>query len=404
MARSRCLRSTLLVSGAWFLGEHVGNRRTLDSAKNGMEDTRLIELGTPIVEFLAHELREIEDGTSLTWAECMAADALDAASEHCPYMFDASVSPQLVSYARSMAVKLLAQADRHRRDAALKDDAKSEYELTHEDSFRANSQPASKMASLRVATPTLMVSLFGGVEAWVGTDGSDLRQIKRRNAKIALAMLAMNHGREIPKERMASTLWPDASADAARQNLYAIWSYLRKVLRVGSSCPYLISTQTGYKVDSRFVASDSQRFEELCKDLLFGRNDKDAWEELYEKVSGDFSEDFLPEITDNVYVDAMRRRFRMQLVDGLVEASNRMEREGETRGAIWFAREALRRDHTREDAYIALMEAQIACNQRGAALDTYFECRRHLSEQLGIDPSRRIVELYRSVIESEEDF
>ncbi len=51
-----------------------------------------------------------------------------------------------------------------------------------------------------------------------------------------------------------------------------------------------------------------------------------------------------------------------------------------------------------------MMEAQIASSQRGAAIDTYFECRRFLGEHLGIDPSRRVVELYRSVIETEESF
>ena len=71
------------------------------------------------------------------------------------------------------------------------------------------------------------------------------------------------------------------------------------------------------------------------------------------------------------------------------------------RGALWFAREALRRDSSREDAYAAQMQAQIAAGQRAAALETYFACRAYLAEELGIDPSPRIVELYRAVIEEE---
>ena len=63
---------------------------------------------------------------------------------------------------------------------------------------------------------------------------------------------------------------------------------------------------------------------------------------------------------------------------------------------------AVRRDGRREDAYIALMESQILSDQRTDALETYFSCRRFLSEELGIDPSLRLVELYRSVIETEQ--
>lgn len=397
-------RNALMVSGAWFLERQVASLANTRPDAKGDDDVQAVELARPIVSFLSHGLGTFGHAKQPLWPECVAADALQFVNERFPYAFDDGISPQAISVARSMTVRLMMQSDEYRRGINAKEEAKSEYELTHEDSFRAKAQPASKLASLRVTTPSLTISLFGGAEAWIGTDRSDLRQIKRKNAKIALAMLALNRGREITKDRMASVLWPDAPLDNARQNLYVVWSYLKKILKVGSSCPYLISTQTGYKLDNRFVVSDSQRFDELCKDLLFGHDDKDAWEELYEKVSGDFAEDLLPEITDNAYVDGVRRRLRTQMVDGLVEASSRMGREGEARGAIWFAREALRRDRSREDAYIALMEAQIASNQRGAALDTYFECRRYLSEQLGIDPSKRVVELYRSVIETEEEF
>lgn len=94
----------------------------------------------------------------------------------------------------------------------------------------------------------------------------------------------------------------------------------------------------------------------------------------------------------------------LQLVDGLLATSARLMDDGQCRGALWFAREAMAHDDKREDVYITLMDAQIACDQRGEALDTYFSCVRFLNEGLGIDPSRRLVEKYRSIIESEEDF
>lgn len=393
------LRNAILVSGSWFLGKHADEVRAGNAAS-----ARPAGCAEIVAKILRQKLESAQQAKALTWPECLAVDALQTLSELYPYAFDERVPLKMVSIARSMAIDLMMQADRHRRDAAIEEEAKGEYELTHHDILRGNAQPASKVASLRVATPPLVVSLFGGAEAWIGTDGTDPRQIKRKNAKIALAMLVLHRGREVTKEKMENVLWPEATAEAARQNLYVIWSYLKRMLKVGSSCPYLISTQTGYKLDVRYVASDTQRFEELCRDLLFGHHDKDVWEELYEKVSGDFAEDLMPEIAGNTYIDAMRSRFRTQIVDGLVEASARMGREGESRGALWFAREALRRDRSREDVYIALMEAQIASSQRGAALDTYFECRRYLSEQLGIDPSKRVVDLYRSIIETEEDF
>ena len=119
-------------------------------------------------------------------------------------------------------------------------------------------------------------------------------------------------------------------------------------------------------------------------------------------MANEYGEDLLSCEATNGVIGEMRESFRTQLVDGIVAAASRLARAGEARGALWFAREAMRRDPRREDVYIALMEAQILSDQRGEALDTYFLCRRFLSESLGIDPSLHLVQLYRSVIESEE--
>ena len=91
-------------------------------------------------------------------------------------------------------------------------------------------------------------------------------------------------------------------------------------------------------------------------------------------------------------------------MDALVSASAQLVGAGEVRGGLWFAREALKHDKSREDAYTTLMEAQIAAGQRTAALDTYFACRRYLADELGIDPSAHTVRLYRDIIEAEEAF
>ena len=407
-------RSSLLASGAWFIEEAARRVKMDGSTKQGTsafvpsrDETCPKEnpIGDvcKVASHLAHELKSAIGEHPISWAECAACNALQTAEETWPYMLDDAIPPGAVARARGAAIALLVQSEQHRKGIEAKDRAASEYQLAHEDPFRANSQPASKVAALRVSTPTLRISMFGGMEVWLGADRTEPVQVRRRNAKVALAILAMIRGHEMTKERLASLVWPDSDMSSSRQNLYVIWAYLKKVLKLGESCPDLVSTQTGYKLDSRFVSSDVEEFEELCRSLMFGRDDRELWEGLYEKVTERFAEDLLPELSGNDFIEDERRRLRTQLVDGLVEASSRMLQEGEMRGATWFAREALRRDRSREDAYSALMEAQIASNQRVAALDTYFECRRFLSEQMGIDPSRRVVELYRSVIESEEE-
>ena len=85
------------------------------------------------------------------------------------------------------------------------------------------------------------------------------------------------------------------------------------------------------------------------------------------------------------------------------EGYRKLVEAGEVRQGLWFARAALSRDKSREDAYAAVMRAQIASLQRSAALETYFSCRKFLSNDLGIDPSAETMRLYHSIIDAQEE-
>jgi DNA-binding SARP family transcriptional activator len=65
-----------------------------------------------------------------------------------------------------------------------------------------------------------------------------------------------------------------------------------------------------------------------------------------------------------------------------------------------FAREALVHDSRREDCYVTLMKSQMKLGQQAAALDTFFECKAFLNDELGIDPSAELTQLYREIIET----
>lgn len=336
------------------------------------------------------------------WAEC--ALALDGVASVLPNQVGLCPSPRSSSLLRSYVAGLSRQASSFSHELAEHDRVEVERLLTLPDSPRYDHAIRAGSGSLRAAIQPLKIKLFGGFDIFVGDGGEEPRLLTRNKSKVALAMLVLSKGREVSKERMTEALWPASRFESRQRNFYVVWSDLRRALTVDSGCPYLVRTQTGYRVDRRYVSSDLDDFDQLCHDLLFGSDDMAAWQEMFDKASGDYAEDLLPGVCGSDFIDSMRIRCRSQLVDGLVAASTRMGAHGEHRGAIWFAREALRRDPSREDAYISMMESQLNSDQRGAALETYFDCRRQLSDQLGIDPSPRIMSIYRSIIEAEEVF
>lgn len=269
---------------------------------------------------------------------------------------------------------------------------------------RGHAHPArsSKSAAASTATPILTVNLFGGMEVRIGGELVEPRFLRRMKVKTLLALLVIHRGREMSRDSLAAMLWPESTESSYRNNFYSVWSQLKRSLQVQGSCPYLIRTQTGCSLDPRLVVSDVHEYEAICRALLFGTDAASDWERLYSLVSTEYAGRLMPCEQENETILSLRDHYHAQLIDGLIATTNRLVGLGEPRGAVWFAREALRREAGREDVYIALMEAQIAADQRSAALETYFECRRFLNEQLGIDPSKRLVGLYRSIIEEEE--
>ena len=67
-----------------------------------------------------------------------------------------------------------------------------------------------------------------------------------------------------------------------------------------------------------------------------------------------------------------------------------------------YAARALEQGQEREDIYYLNMRCLLACGKREAAIDMYFRNRTFLAEKLGIDPSAKMVELYRSILEDED--
>lgn len=299
-------------------------------------------------------------------------------------------------------MELFAQRRAFERAARERSERRAERATTLPDAYLDGRYLPAPTRTNSVA-PVLTVNLFGGLDVRMGDVPVDLNRFRRHKVKTLLALLVLNRGREYPRDKLVAALWPESDLDTARKNFYSIWSMLRRTLSGGSgTCPYLVRHQNGCRLDERLLVSDVARFDAVCRMLLFGQPGSEGWAQLYAEIDDVFADDLMPSEEDNEIIVQARADCRVQLVDALVAAAERLVAADDAQEGLWFARAALKRDRTREDAYLALMRAQIAAGQRTAALETYFSCRRFLTNELGIDPSLTIVELYHSIIETEE--
>lgn len=252
--------------------------------------------------------------------------------------------------------------------------------------------------------PEMRVNIFGGMEVTIGGVAVDPHLFAKQRTKTLLAVLVLFRGKEIARPELLRIMWPDATPERATNNFYSLWCRLRRALGAehDEDCPYLVRHRASVMVDTRYVKSDVDEFDALCRTLLFDEPNARAWLAVFEKMEESFSCDLLPSETENAFIAAMRLKYRARRIDAYVSAALRLVDAGEADTALWFAEVAADACPGREDAAFALMRAQAASGQRIQAMETYRLCAKHLAEELGIDPGDRMREMYCELLNGKE--
>lgn len=266
---------------------------------------------------------------------------------------------------------------------------------------------ADRIAALS-ATALCRVRLFGGLEVSVGTRQVPERDWRKRKARLLFAMLVLQQGREVPREQIYDHLWPEMDAERSRNNFYVIWSSMKGALvpdsAKGETCPYVEHTGGVCKVVSEHVFSDVAEFDKLVSAARRDANAKDISSAIrnYERLIDLYRGDLLPGDVYDDWFSSARDRYRQEFCDAMLTAHRLLTEVGDHPGALRMVRRGIGADHWREDLYQAALRSHIASGQRSAAIGTYFACRTHLAEQLGLDPSIETMHLYERILAMEE--
>lgn len=345
--------------------------------------------------------KDVEDVVALA-TEVLQALQSDAAS---PTYFEAILCEPLVRYG-VVAEERTERA--HQIDALLYSVEKQRrawQSAMKEKERKANTRAlnAAVLSAPQERVPEMHVRLFGGMEISIGGKPLDPRCFAKQKAKTLLAVLVLYRGKEIPRHELFRIMWPDSSEDQAANSFYSLWSVLRRALGGESrNCPYLVRHQSSCMIDTRFVTSDIDEFEALCKRLLFEQPDPRSWLEVFGRLQDEFECDLLPSETKNEFVVSWRNRFRTRLVDAYVTAAAKLNEIGEGHTSLWFARAAYDDQPNREDVYYELMRAHALAGQRPTAISLFMEYRSFMVDELGLDPSEKIMHLYESILASGE--
>lgn len=243
----------------------------------------------------------------------------------------------------------------------------------------------------------LEIRLLGGLEITLA--GQLLDAFMSNKAPALLAYLAVTQ-RTQPRDHLATLLWSEMADADAKNNLRQVLTNLRKILD-----PYLIVTRDSVSLNrtaAYFV--DVLAFEEqlhasspVAVDPL--RADVTPLQQAAVLYQGDFLASFTvreaPEFEEWLWIQRARlRELALHALHQLTEIHLACGRYGQV---IESARQSLRIEPWREEAYRHLMLALARSGQRSAALAQYQQCQRILQRELGVEPAAATRQLYQRI-------
>lgn len=242
------------------------------------------------------------------------------------------------------------------------------------------------------------IDLFGRCE--VTRDGESVlsKGELRRKAKLVIALLVVNDGKELPRTWIERIVWPESDPACVRSSFYNLWSYIRRILTPPGEEPFgsRRSRDTVSLTGLKYV-SDVGEVHAQCL-LLNGCTDPDICKRALGEIERLYCGPLLPGV-QNDQIDAYRITYQNRVLDALVDGVRALIRVNELRLAQHYAEFAFTIDQTREDVVYQYMKVQQLLGQFAGAISTFVSCRRALVDRFGIDGSSRLEELYEEILE-----
>jgi predicted ATPase/DNA-binding SARP family transcriptional activator len=209
--------------------------------------------------------------------------------------------------------------------------------------------------------------------------------LRSRSGHHLLALLALNANREVAREWIAGTLWPDSRDEQALANLRRTLTDLRRALADAAS---RLTSPTTHTLALQLT-------EEECDLLAFDKaqeqNRPEAWRQAVALYRG-------PLLADSyeLWVGPERAARHEGYLHTLQRLAQHESEQGQWREAAHFLRLGIACDPLRESLYGALMEALWAGGDVAEAVQVYRTLRLRLHEAFAnADPAPEITALYR---------
>lgn len=248
-------------------------------------------------------------------------------------------------------------------------------------------------------SPTFVIYCFGPFRVY--QDDQPIPEWKSSKGKSIFKYLVVHRQAPVAKEVLMDLLWPDSTADAARNNLNVAIYGLRQTLRqtqpnlahilFQDEC-YLLNPELEIWVDVEAFSEHLRLAHHLEQrgELTLAIHEYRAAETLYQ---GEF-------LADDRYEDwpvSQRQRLAGDYFSILDRLSSYYLDQKDYDTCAAMCEKMLVVDPCHEQAHFRLMQHYSQRNQRYLALRQYHLCTEALANELNVSPSRTTIELYEQI-------
>ena len=251
----------------------------------------------------------------------------------------------------------------------------------------------------------LTINVLG--ELRVLLDDVEVSSFKSDKARALLAYLVVEADRSHSRDALMGLLWPDSPEERARHNLrQAIFSLRLALGDHTAKPPYLLISRDSIQFNSESDYSlDLDQFNTAFDTWERNRRNEDTLrfipelEEMVNLYHGQFLQHFY--IKDSVefedWIVVQRESLRQRMMEALIYLANDYERQEDFEAARRYASRQLELDPWREEAHFHIMRVLAFSGERSAALAQYERCKKVLADELGVEPSSKIRDLYEQI-------
>jgi DNA-binding SARP family transcriptional activator len=240
------------------------------------------------------------------------------------------------------------------------------------------------------------IMLFGGFE--LRDQAGEIIQLPGTQTAFLLAILALNSGKPVSRQKLISYLWEDRDEDQGRSSLRQVLWNIRKSLEPNSDTVILTSGDN-LALSKEAVEVDVGYFEEL---LAAG-----SLEDL-ERASlcyqGKLLDGFAARgsLLDD-HINFERERFKTTAVKALTTLVGLQHNNGAIDAAIDSANRIISIDPLSEYAHRALMDLFSEQGKKAQALKQYEKIRGLLRSELDVEPNSETTNLYQNIKLGQQD-